>query len=90
MISGEIAAMFQASDRPEVRALMAYFSTGESSEFLVRGGIGLSPNQSSDPAWAPDDINRHAAAILQDTAVVRFDASDMMPGEVGAGVSGRR
>jgi len=35
--------------------------------------------------WYPNDITRGYAEILQGADTFRFDGSDLMPGEVGAG-----
>ncbi|KAA3658065.1 MAG: hypothetical protein DWQ04_26260 [Chloroflexi bacterium] len=35
--------------------------------------------------WYTTDVDRKVAALILDADSVRFDASDLMPGEVGAG-----
>jgi len=82
IVYGNIMAMF--NDRPEVRALMEYFSSGESMEVLVRNGAFISPHQNSNLDWYANDIERRVAETVLDADTVRFDASDMMPPEVGA------
>ncbi|MGO1745178.1 MAG: carbohydrate ABC transporter substrate-binding protein, partial [Microbacterium gubbeenense] len=45
-----------------------------------------SPNNGADPANASSDVLRLTIELMQDEgATVRFDGSDMMPSEVGAG-----
>jgi len=83
LVAGDIMAMF--NDRDEVRAVMEFFTKGESvKEWLASGGA-LSPHLDSDLGWYGDDIERYMAALVADATSVRFDGSDLMPGPVGAG-----
>ena len=81
--AADIMVMF--NDRPEVKALMEYFATGQSAEIWVREGGFLSPHQDSSLDWLTSDLDKRHAQVLLDGEVVRFDASDLMPAEVGAG-----
>ncbi len=83
LMAGDIFTMF--TDRPEAKALMEYLSTGASTEPIVRNGVGLSPHQDSSLDWYTNDTDRRIAEILLNAQTVRFDASDLMPPEVGAG-----
>jgi alpha-glucoside transport system substrate-binding protein len=83
LVAGDLMAMF--NDRDEVRALIEYFTTGASVEPWVRLGGTLSPHNDSELEWYTNDIDRGVAQILIEADNVRFDASDLMPGEVGAG-----
>jgi alpha-glucoside transport system substrate-binding protein len=83
LVAGDIFAMF--NDRPEVRAVMEYFTTGASVEGWVRSGGAISPHQDSSLDWYSNDIDRGVAEIILNADSVRFDGSDLMPGEVGAG-----
>jgi alpha-glucoside transport system substrate-binding protein len=83
LVAGDIMAMF--NDRPEVRALMEYFSTGAGIEQWVRLGGTISPHLDSSLDWYTNDIDRNVAEIILNATSVRFDASDLMPAEVGAG-----
>jgi alpha-glucoside transport system substrate-binding protein len=83
LVAGDIMAMF--NDRPEVRALMEYFSRGEGVEQWVRLGGALSPHRDSQLDWYTSAVDRGVAELLLNATSVRFDASDLMPGEVGAG-----
>jgi len=83
LVAGDIMAAF--SDRPEVLAVMEYFTKGESvREWLAAGGA-LSPHSDVDLSWYGDDVERGVAALVSESTSVRFDGSDLMPGEVGAG-----
>ncbi len=83
LVAGDIMAMF--NDRDEVRAVMEYFTMGEAvKEWLAAGGA-LSPHMDTDLDWYGDDIEKGIASLVADATSVRFDGSDLMPGEVGAG-----
>lgn len=83
LVAGDIMAMF--NDRDEVRAVMEFFTKGEAvKEWLAAGGA-LSPHMDTDLDWYGDDIERGIAALVAEATSVRFDGSDLMPGEVGAG-----
>jgi alpha-glucoside transport system substrate-binding protein len=83
LVAGDIYAMF--NDRPEVRALMEYFSTGASVEGWVKAGGAISPHKDSKLEWYTNDVDRGIAKMIQNATSVRFDGSDQMPGAVGAG-----
>jgi alpha-glucoside transport system substrate-binding protein len=83
LVAGDIMAMF--NDRPEVRAVMEYFTRGEAvREWLAAGGA-LSPHLDSELDWYGVELERDLAALVAEATSVRFDGSDLMPGEVGAG-----
>ena len=81
--AGDIMAAFK--DRPEVRAVMRYLATGESIEAWVKSGGVVAPHKDAKLEWYPTEANRRYAEILQNADTFRFDASDMMPGQVGTG-----
>ncbi|MFA6506654.1 MAG: ABC transporter substrate-binding protein [Treponemataceae bacterium] len=83
LVAGDIYAMF--NDRPEVRAVMQYFSTGASVEAWVRAGGAISPHKDSKLEWYENPVERKVAEVIQNATSVRFDGSDLMPGAVGAG-----
>jgi alpha-glucoside transport system substrate-binding protein len=83
LVAGDLMAMF--NDRPEVRAVMSYFSSGASVEQWIRSGGAISAHNDSDLAWYSNDVDRGVAEIILNATSVRFDASDLMPGQVGAG-----
>ena len=83
LVAGDIYAMF--NDRPEVRAVMEYFTTGASVEGWVRAGGAISPHLDSSLDWYTNDVDRGVARIILEATSLRFDASDLMPGAVGAG-----
>ncbi len=83
LVAGDIYAMF--NDRPEVRALMQYFSTAASVESWVKAGGAISPHKDSKLEWYSNYVDRKVAEMILNASSVRFDGSDMMPGAVGAG-----
>ena len=83
LIAGDIYAMF--NDRPEVRAVMEFFTRGESVRGWLEIGGTLAMHKDIDPAWYGNEIERGIAEIASTATSVRFDGSDLMPGEVGAG-----
>jgi alpha-glucoside transport system substrate-binding protein len=83
---GEFVAAF--ADRPEVQAFQAYLASPEwaNEKAKVSGPGWVSANTGLDPSNLESPIDQLSAELLQDeSAVFRFDGSDLMPGEVGAG-----
>ena len=83
LVAGDIYAMF--NDRPEVRAVMDFFSRGESLRTWLASGGALSPHNDTPLEWYGSDVERGIAALVAEATGVRFDGSDLMPGAVGAG-----
>ena len=83
LVAGDIYAMF--NDRPEVRMVMQYFATGASVEGWVKAGGAISPHKDSQLSWYTNEVDRKVAEVIQNATSVRFDGSDLMPGQVGAG-----
>ncbi len=81
--AGDIMGAF--TDRPEVRAVMRYLATGESIEEWVKSGGVVAPHKDAKLSWYPTEANRKYAEILRNADTFRFDGSDLMPGQVGAG-----
>ncbi|MGL4173049.1 MAG: ABC transporter substrate-binding protein [Actinomycetota bacterium] len=84
---GEFVLAF--SDRPEVQATQAFLSSdtwaNEKAKATTSGGW-INANKKLDPNNLVNDLDKQSVQILQDQkGVFRFDASDMMPGAVGAG-----
>jgi alpha-glucoside transport system substrate-binding protein len=83
LIGGDVWSVF--TDRPEVRALMQWFSKAEHLKPWLQAGGTIAPQKDVDLAWYGKDIDKGVAEILAQATSVRFDGSDLMPGEVGAG-----
>lgn len=73
------------NDRPEVRQFMEFLATWESGELWAKTGGALFPYLNQDLDAYPNEIERSLAEALVNAKVFRFDASDLMPGQVGAG-----
>jgi alpha-glucoside transport system substrate-binding protein len=84
---GEFVAAFD--DRPEVQAFQTYLSSADWANTKAKTtpmGGWVSANNGLDPDNLATEFDQLSAEILADpNSVIRFDASDLMPGEVGAG-----
>ncbi len=83
LVAGDIWAATQ--DRPEVQAVIEYFTKGEHLKVWMQQGGAIAPHKDADLSWYGNDIERGVAEIIQNATAVRFDGSDLMPGQVGAG-----
>jgi alpha-glucoside transport system substrate-binding protein len=83
LVAGDVMVMF--NDRPEVRALMEYFTVPESAVGWLEGGGALAAHQTATPEMYGVDLERGIAELVQEATSFRFDGSDLMPGEVGSG-----
>ncbi len=80
---GDVWSMF--SDRPETRAVLEWFSRAEHLKTWLASGGTIAPQKDGQLEWYGNDIDRGVAKILQAATSVRYDGSDLMPGEVGTG-----
>jgi alpha-glucoside transport system substrate-binding protein len=71
------------NDRPEVRALMQWFSTPESVESRVATGGFLSASNAVPAEWYTTYPMSGLAEIARNASVSRADASDSMPAALG-------
>jgi alpha-glucoside transport system substrate-binding protein len=83
LVAGDVMVMF--NDRPEVRALMEYFTVPESASGFLEGGGALAAHQTATPDMYGVDLEAGIAELVAEATSFRFDGSDLMPGEVGAG-----
>ncbi len=81
--AGDVFSMF--NDRPEVRAVLEYLATADAAMAWVQNGGFISPNSTVPSDWYSNPVDAGQAAILANATTLRFDASDLMPAEVGAG-----
>jgi len=83
LVSGDVVTVF--NNRPEVIAF-AQFLTSETAANIWSSELGeLSAYVNADPAQFESSITRKAQEMLLSATVSRFDGSDLMPGEIGAG-----
>lgn len=84
---GEFPAAFD--ERPEVQAFQAFLSSdtwANEKAIATPAGGWVSANNGLDLDNLATDFDKLSSGILSDPeSVIRFDASDLMPGEVGAG-----
>jgi alpha-glucoside transport system substrate-binding protein len=87
LVAGEFIGAF--TDRPEVVAFQTYLSSADwanAKAAATPAGGWVSANNGLDPELLATEFDRLSAEILADPATVaRFDASDLMPSEVGTG-----
>ena len=83
LVAGDVMVMF--NDRPEVRALMEYFTTPQSASGWLLNGGALAAHLTATPDMYGVDLERGIAELVGEATSFRFDGSDLMPGEVGAG-----
>jgi alpha-glucoside transport system substrate-binding protein len=84
LVAGDYLAAFD--DDKATQAVQAYLASPEWANSRVKIGGVVSPNKGVDPAGASSDVLRLTLELMQDDkAVARFDGSDLMPSEVGAG-----
>ncbi len=83
LVGGDVWSMF--NDRPETRAVMKWFSRADHLKTWLASGGTIAPQKDVQVDWYGNDIDRGVAKILAGATSVRFDGSDLMPGEVGAG-----
>ena len=83
LVSGEQLALLK--DTPNGRALMAYFTTQQPHKIWSDAEGYVSPHRQIGPESYSNPNTRKQAEILRDASLLRFDGSDLMPGEVGTG-----
>jgi alpha-glucoside transport system substrate-binding protein len=82
-VAGDIYGAF--NDRPEVRAVLQYFTLGESLKTWIQANGAIGPMNDADVAWYTDPVTAKIAGLVKTATAVRFDGSDAMPSAVGAG-----
>lgn len=80
--AGDLFGMF--NDTPAAQSLISYLVTAEAQQIWVERGGALSANKEVSIDAYPDEAGRLSAEALTGAETVRFDASDMMPAEMGA------
>jgi alpha-glucoside transport system substrate-binding protein len=83
LVAGDIYAMF--NNRPEVVAVIDYFSRAESIKAWLGAGGVLAPHKDAKLEWYGVELERGIAQLVSEASSVRFDGSDLQPGAVGAG-----
>lgn len=83
LVAGD--SMYMFNDRPEVRALMEYFTVPQSVSGWLQSGGAFSAHLTATPDMYSVELERGIAELVAQATSFRFDGSDLMPGEVGAG-----
>jgi len=82
--AGEFVGAF--SDEPQVQAFQLFLTSEDFINNRAKGGQFIPPHSGLDTANLQNPIDTLSAELLNDPeATFRFDASDLMPGAVGAG-----
>jgi alpha-glucoside transport system substrate-binding protein len=79
---GDLAAAF--SYDTDTVELMRFLTSPEFGGPWAEGGGWLSPHTTFDTSLYPDEITRQIAEMAYNADVFRYDASDVMPKEVGS------
>jgi alpha-glucoside transport system substrate-binding protein len=80
---GDLAGMF--SDDEETTKVMEFLSSPDFGGPWAEAGGWLSPHKTFDISQYPNETTRNMAEIVAKADVFRFDGSDLMPAQVGAG-----
>jgi len=83
--AGDVYGMFVGHDRDEVKAVLDFFSHGESLKFWLGQGGAMFPGKDADPSWYANPTDAKIAGWVANASTFRFDGSDLMPAAVGAG-----
>jgi alpha-glucoside transport system substrate-binding protein len=83
LLGGDLAAVFKTDD--DVKKVMEFLSSDQFGGAWAKAGGWLSPHKTFDASQYPNDVTRGIVEGAAAAQVGRFDASDLMPGAVGAG-----
>jgi alpha-glucoside transport system substrate-binding protein len=85
-VEGSADTLMVLLDRPEVRAVAEFLATPEGIQNWIRAGSAISTNTATPADWYAGAYKLKVASDIVNTAAgIGFDASDLMPGKVGAG-----
>ena len=85
-IEGSADTMMVLKDRPEVRAVIEFLATPQGLQRWIEAGSAISTNTSTPASWYAGAYKLQVASgIVSGASGIGFDASDLMPGAVGAG-----
>ena len=83
---GSADTMMVLVDRPEVRAVAELMAVPEGLAAWIQAGSAISTNNKTPQDWYAGSYKLTVASqIANNAAGIGFDASDLMPGAVGAG-----
>jgi alpha-glucoside transport system substrate-binding protein len=85
-VEGSADTLMVLADRPEVRAVAEFLATPEGIQRWIEAGSAISANTATPATWYEGAYKLSVAAETTNSASgIGFDASDLMPGAVGAG-----
>ena len=84
MGAGDLAGIFTEADE-DATAVLEYLTSTEYGESQAPSGGFISPRKSFDTSLYPNQTMTDIAEIAYGATEFKFDGSDQMPGEVGAG-----
>ena len=73
------------NDAPVAHGFIDFLKTDIAHEIWMAQSGFLTPLKSANADLFPTDVQRNLNAILTNATTFRFDGSDLMPGEIGAG-----
>jgi alpha-glucoside transport system substrate-binding protein len=83
---GSADTLMVLADRPEVRAVAEFLATPQGLQRWIEAGSAISTNSTTPPDWYAGAYKLKVASEIASKAKgIGFDASDLMPGKVGAG-----
>ena len=83
LVAGEFLAAFNT--RPETQAVQLFMSSPEFTNKKAKLGEWISANKGLDPTNVANPVDQKLSLAMLRAPVQKFDGSDMMPGDVGAG-----
>ena len=83
LVAGDLAVLL--TDNPNAEQFVEWLAQQEAGEGWVEAGGFLSPHAGIDTSLYPNDVARRQGEFVAEAAFSKFDASDLMPGAVGAG-----
>jgi alpha-glucoside transport system substrate-binding protein len=81
LTAGDLLAIFK--DTPVTRAFAQFVASAEGQEAWARAGGMVCANATCSPGAYPDDATSKQGELLANATEARFDASDLMPAEIG-------
>lgn len=83
LTAGDLAARY--TDNPVNDAFVQFLATAEAQELWAAEGSYLCPNSNCDSSVYPSEAFAQQGELLAGASSARFDASDLMPAQVGTG-----
>jgi len=81
---GDLVSLFNGED-DEAQQVAEFLTSDQFGAEWAQTGSFLSPHTTFDASQYPNETIKTIAKVATEADVFRFDASDLMPGEVGAG-----